>query len=1095
MENVPCGEEIGASPPTKDATTLMKSTPGTGRGIRARSKTGDESHQIGLVLRQSPQSIHTSYSRGDAVGDEVGDVNAIQGKERKEGDNDQFAEPLPKPPSTPGRAIPNPLTRSSPNVASIKTSAEETGQDKTTPSMAERLRRFVHARKGATEVATRLATGPPTLSFSLPDITSTPRIQKINGKKVRDLHSIFTVRNNFGYILKSFHNRESVYVPWRGFSDSNEKKFVKFEDEDMERLNFLHSKLGDLATPIDENMEYSIFGVKSYLKVNRCMNCKKSKPCYEDHHLQVLINDIEFNKDITKDINARDINLKRDFNLVSQNPFPIFNKHHKSSDNLEPNLIYVPTNEGQARFLTMSKMNLTDDQISSLNFIYFPNGEIRGDQANGFDFKLSESLPEGSVILKICLILSHVNKCDALQALECLMVSGEPKEIFSNGVQVQTLKASAYALYCLFINLKQRRCTGLDELFEKNKLFLRDFSELNFGKIKEGLIPLGLILILIRLHVELQIFEIIDKMIINFDENSIPGIVMTNGKLHVKGKSVADIASLVSHESFPPLNSDLNAILSEFYFNAESVFKTLKSEEIKEMGLPTDILTSLSNLIEKEEKLFLHKKGLMSMDTELDVDSVENLVLGMFNDEALNDVIIPPKHVPFDVFHDSQAMSDFIPPDIVIKRKSVHADTEFDSDMNRLAAEKKKSLSDKKKNLSDSKKKDLSNINDQSSEKNGQMSHDDICLSDDNNVLSIEQDSGEIVHDSSNSSVSVCLSDRVTDNDVTGRAEDKSKTKTESVIYESLSHRGKQVLARDLKAQFEDVENGVDEKFLFPPKPPSPQTPLLSALAAFRVPSPPPFNLAPVVTDCSSAIYTQIACTSTSVHAQPAIGVLSVNSAKSSQTASLSQPRPFLPPLPPQCPLPPLPPQVVLPPPTSFPPEVALPPHNLLPPPRVPLETSQATRSVSSTFDSPFVSSVVVSSVSLPLYMTTCNSTQPIYSLVAPPKPPRYSIVTQIERPPRYSTIFEENEGERESGHDLESLRGQNVNAVDNGCGRRNDDVHVTNAIIDKSRGQGAIPKTVKHGVLMRKEKEIIPHYNDISKVIERKNQKKEKET
>ena len=127
-------------------------------------------------------------------------------------------------------------------------------------------------------------------------------------------------------------------------------------------------------------------------------------------------------------------------------------------------------------------------------------------------------------------------------------------------------------------------------------------------------------------------------------------------------------------------------------------------------------------------------------------------------------------------------------------------------------------------------------------------------------------------------SLSVCLLDHVTGNGLIGRAEEKSNAESELIMYESLSHRGKHVLARDLKEQFEDVEHGVNVILLFPPKPPFSRTPFLSALAALRMPSPPPFKPVPVVSVYSSVIYTQIACTLISVHAQPAIGVLSVNS-------------------------------------------------------------------------------------------------------------------------------------------------------------------------------------------------------------------------
>ena len=130
------------------------------------------------------------------------------------------------------------------------------------------------------------------------------------------------------------------------------------------------------------------------------------------------------------------------------------------------------------------------------------------------------------------------------------MTSGGPKDILVNNFETQSLKGSTYALFCLFTNMKNSRMTALDKIFNLSRLNVKDFSELEFGRVKAGMIPSGLILIFIRIHCEYQISDSLEKMVSNLKENVDPDFVLMNGEVKLRDREMENLSSVVLHRSF-----------------------------------------------------------------------------------------------------------------------------------------------------------------------------------------------------------------------------------------------------------------------------------------------------------------------------------------------------------------------------------------------------------------------------------------------------------------------------------------------------------------------------------------------------------------
>ena len=148
-----------------------------------------------------------------------------------------------------------------------------------------------------------------------------------------------------------------------------------------------------------------------------------------------------------------------------------------------------------------------------------------------------------------------------------------------------------------------------------------------------------LILIFIRIHCEYQISDSLEKMVSNLKENVDPDFVLMNGEVKLRDREMENLSSVVLHRSFPPLNTEVNSVMGEFYTVLSKVLKTLDTVEITEMGFPTDVMDRLTSLIDLEEQTFLRNRGLFSCN-----DSMEDLVLDMFRTDTICDTNfeIPP---------------------------------------------------------------------------------------------------------------------------------------------------------------------------------------------------------------------------------------------------------------------------------------------------------------------------------------------------------------------------------------------------------------------------------------------------------------------
>ena len=215
---------------------------------------------------------------------------------------------------------------------------------------------------------------------------STPfkTIQLSNGSKV-NTKGIYQTENSKGFELKPFRNRASKFFLWSGFTSENSCQYNDFDSPDSERINFLHSSLGDIASPIDENMNFFIFGVKNYIKVTPCQTCRRGKSCHP-HHLQAILEDVESNKNFVGEITIKDVDVKREFSLVTVQMLPVFNSRAITVRRPlpVPNLIIVPNKDLPSAPLAICEVNLDQNLIERLNSLYFPNHEIIGD----FEFRI-----------------------------------------------------------------------------------------------------------------------------------------------------------------------------------------------------------------------------------------------------------------------------------------------------------------------------------------------------------------------------------------------------------------------------------------------------------------------------------------------------------------------------------------------------------------------------------------------------------------------------------------------------------------------------------------------------------------------------------
>ena len=143
------------------------------------------------------------------------------------------------------------------------------------------------------------------------------QIKKVNRKKFINADDAFSLRTKTKYATINFLNRISAIIPIGGFKSCSHKLFLLFSPED-ELENFKKSRLGDLASEINEK-GYFIFGVKGYCFVPSCSIFRKGGRCQTDHHLQVLLDDIDKHQYLKKEGIVSKFDLRRNFPKVANN--------------------------------------------------------------------------------------------------------------------------------------------------------------------------------------------------------------------------------------------------------------------------------------------------------------------------------------------------------------------------------------------------------------------------------------------------------------------------------------------------------------------------------------------------------------------------------------------------------------------------------------------------------------------------------------------------------------------------------------------------------------------------------------------------------
>ena len=486
--------------------------------------------------------------------------------------------------------------------------------------------------------------------------TSTPLHIKHQGRKVT-VSGLFKLHNHLGFELNSFRNRHSKFYSWKGFPNFENIDLVNYKSGDAERINFLHSKFGDIASNMDEHLNYHVFGIKSYLKVVLCPNCKRGKASH-NHHLEKLLDDLEMNKNFKGEVCLDHIDINRDFSLVVRQESPRFTVRPSYSRKISggPAMCIVPTRDLPSAHLSICEARLDDDLILSLNSFYFGYREILGDLKNGFSFNIREQTPRDSIILPIC-SSNREMVTDKLVALQKLLDSCEPKMKLN-----ETLNSAGYALWCLYYNFRFSRDLILDPVFNFDNLNLPMVC-FDFGRIKEELMPLGIYMVFIRAYVEDEIKKNLKKLKENLKSEANPHFDTDHhGLITLSDRSESNLRDLIECVHFPPISEDNNTARGEFLYFLGRSLRGLPVEVLVEMGLPVDICEKLNLARQVVENQFLSKKGVL---TDNGVDSLTSSLSGsQFVRDIYNragsfygsfgpqvGVATPAQN--FDIFHDS----------------------------------------------------------------------------------------------------------------------------------------------------------------------------------------------------------------------------------------------------------------------------------------------------------------------------------------------------------------------------------------------------------------------------------------------------------
>ena len=476
------------------------------------------------------------------------------------------------------------------------------------------------------------------------------RTPKVGVRLVKNVDSIFRLRTDTEFALKNFANRISAVVPFFGYTAKHTKNlsFENFSDAERELLNFKKSKMGQLASKINADLEYYIFGVNSYVKVVKCKICRKGIQCGRDHHLDAVLNDVAKNNKL-KNASVTDFNLQRPFELVSSNLL--------QSESVKLNTIFdVASRDTWCQPLIADSLELTDSFLRQGCSIFYPRGELCLNENGLFEFDEQKCDTNHSVISTICLSGKLIN-FNALETAAVLIESNEPKQMVSNGDTVQTLNMSGFALYCFWRNLNKMTEPSFDFLFTDH-----DISGLrmkSLGAVRENLLPFGLILLICRLEVEREIKEVLGHFIdfakkhlreeISFDETGAPYLV---------SDPKSGLIGVIRSKLFPPLNDTNKSVKSSFLSHVAGICVS-NSSFLEARIVSKSLITDLYREAESAESEWLYARGMTgSLSASEQVRKMFDGSLKLSVDCEQDSLPTNPPQPPFSVFVDPPAQTE-----------------------------------------------------------------------------------------------------------------------------------------------------------------------------------------------------------------------------------------------------------------------------------------------------------------------------------------------------------------------------------------------------------------------------------------------------
>ena len=445
------------------------------------------------------------------------------------------------------------------------------------------------------------------------------KVTKGNRRTIDNIEYLFDVKNETNYKLKTFRGRKASFINNYGYTHVNNGVFKPFYDLDQERLNFLRSFLGQIASEINNDGSYFCFGVSSYILVKKCKKCNSDKSCKKDHHLQSILDDIVKNS-APNTVTIDDLNLDRRFENVAFVP-PVADLDRSLSD-----ILYVPSRNEWASNAFFTLVIKGSAWFNQVNKKLFPQGEIVGNIKDGFNFFETNTTHSDSVIRSI--IYSQSNHRDPILSLNNFLENEEPKIIESDGNVYQSLPQSVYAIYCHFITIRSMRKSNLDILF-KNP-FLQEVREADFGLVKESVLPVGVVYAHCRLATERKIIDNLYRVIHSPEHRHLLGSD-ASGTPFLRSHPLDGVIGIIKSSIFPPISECNKSILGYFYYSIAQVFAE-NANYISSNIVSEHFLARIIEQAESNEKMYRMERGAeLGLST---TNSAEEQILKMFQGDV-----------------------------------------------------------------------------------------------------------------------------------------------------------------------------------------------------------------------------------------------------------------------------------------------------------------------------------------------------------------------------------------------------------------------------------------------------------------------------